>query len=76
MVLPLPLAPPLDQPGLLQNPQMTGDRRGTDIEGGRDLADGKLAGGGEPFDDRAPGRIGKRSKHIVQLKRSHELLIN
>src|ERR1700726_4366678 len=63
---PLPLDPALDQAGPLQNLQMPRDRGPADGKGSRDLADAELARGQQPFDDRAPGRIGERREDIVE----------
>ena len=58
------LAPPLEQPGVLEDFQVPGDRGQRHIEGRRELRDGELFEG-EPGEDCAPDGIGESGEGAV-----------
>lgn len=56
-----------DEIGPLERVEMLDDGRKRHDESGRDLGDREIRGGGQPFHDRAPGRIGESSERPVEV---------
>jgi hypothetical protein len=59
-----------DQAGVLEHPQVLGDRLHGHVVGGGQLADRRVTDR-EPGDHVAPGRVGQRREHPGQLVRRH-----
>ena len=57
-----------DEAGALQHLQVARDRGSGNAERLGDRAHREIAAGEQPFDDCAPGRVGERGEHVVEVR--------